>query len=426
MLKPHAVEYEHDIDRVERNLPAFLQDAAKTPEMQRLKGIDMTCGCVYTDLPAYRNYQRSCFYSRYDHSLRTAQIVWHFTQDRKQALAALFHDIAAPVFSHCVDYLYGDEQRQEKTEEYTGKIIEASESIQAVLAENALETRDVCDPHRYPVLDSEIPRLSADRLEAVFSNLLASGIRTLPVIQHYYDDLVLCEEKGVPELAFRTTHTAVQFAYDALHLSRLFLSNEDRYTMQFVAKMLRDAIERGLLTKDDLWTEESQVIRKLQADSVSACKLYDLRHISGVIATKYPLSGLSVKASGKRRNIDPLLICKPAPRRVSEVSLLFRQERKSFLDQNLDVYLTRFDDLPVGSTVYVNLLGHVLPFRITSIERRPAVSEADGSALENREEQVFHARHGNSLLYSFTQSEIGASVFLNQEYIPSKQKGASL
>ena len=102
----HGSIYHHEI-------PEFLEPYLETEAMQRLKLIDMNCGMNYTSYPRFKKIEA---YSRFHHSLGCALIVWHFTHDRVQSLAALFHDIATPAFSHVVDFVYGDYENQETTE----------------------------------------------------------------------------------------------------------------------------------------------------------------------------------------------------------------------------------------------------------------------------------------------------------------------
>ena len=91
-------------------IPEFLREFAATPPMQRLKQVGMNCGCEYTRFPRFAEIGP---YSRYDHSLGVALIVWHFTGSVEQTLAGLFHDVTTPVFAHVVDFLNGDYLRQE-------------------------------------------------------------------------------------------------------------------------------------------------------------------------------------------------------------------------------------------------------------------------------------------------------------------------
>ena len=80
--------------------PTWLLEYIDTPEMQRIHGTSMSCGTDYSKL-----FNIKYWYSNLDHSVGVALIVWHFTHDKKQTLAGLFHDIATPTFKHCIDFM---------------------------------------------------------------------------------------------------------------------------------------------------------------------------------------------------------------------------------------------------------------------------------------------------------------------------------
>ncbi len=106
--------------------PEWMEAFCRLPELQRLRDVGMNCGCEYTAFARFRGLPR---YSRFRHSLGVCRIVWHFTGDRTQALAGLFHDIATPCFAHTVDFLHGDHLRQEYTEGRTESIIRGSAEL---------------------------------------------------------------------------------------------------------------------------------------------------------------------------------------------------------------------------------------------------------------------------------------------------------
>ena len=87
----------------------------------------------------------------------------------------LFHDIATPVFKHCIDFMNGDYEKQESTEELTVKIIRESKEIMNLLDRDKIKIEEVSDYHIYPIADNNTPQLSADRLEYTLSNGL--GVR---------------------------------------------------------------------------------------------------------------------------------------------------------------------------------------------------------------------------------------------------------
>ena len=235
-------------------IPGFLSRLSRTEEMLRLKGVGMDCGCEYTDYPAYRGCPPA---SRYEHSLGVALIIWHFTGSRKQAIAGLFHDISTPVFSHTVDFLNRDYMQQESTEAGTREIIGRSGRICALLEEYGVSQESVRDYHRYPIADNDSPRLSADRLEYTLRNFMRYEGKTLEEVRRFYEDLAVCEnEDGQEELAFLHAEIAEEFALLSLRASLLFISDSDRYSMQYLADLLRSALSAGALAPGDLHTTE--------------------------------------------------------------------------------------------------------------------------------------------------------------------------
>lgn len=147
--------------------PEWLDEYINTKELQSQKYISVTCGTIYSDL-----YDSDIFFSSLDHSVAVALIVWHFTHDKKQALAGLFHDISTPVFKHCVDFLNGDYLTQESTEDLTTEFIRRSDDIMKLLRRDGIKLEEVNDYHLYPIADNDSPQLSADRLEYTLSNAL--------------------------------------------------------------------------------------------------------------------------------------------------------------------------------------------------------------------------------------------------------------
>ena len=113
---------------LEPDFPMWLNEYINTKELLKQKYISVTCGTIYSDL-----FKSKIFFSSLDHSVAVSLIIWHFTHDKKITLSGLFHDIATPVFKHCVDFLNGDYMNQESTEDLTVKIIENSKEIMTLL-----------------------------------------------------------------------------------------------------------------------------------------------------------------------------------------------------------------------------------------------------------------------------------------------------
>jgi len=285
-------------------MPEFLYTAAQVPALQRLKDVGMHCGCQYTDLPVFRGLAP---YSRFDHSLGVARILWDFTEDPQQALTGLFHDAATPVFSHVVDFLNGDHLTQESTEE----------GLQTILKNHGI----AAVPSRYPLADCPSPRLCADRLEYTLSNGIHYDF--CADVQKMYDDLTVgVNEDGVEELVFTSPQTALDFAEMALACGKVYVCDEDRYAMERLSRILRKALEENIITRQDLYTTEPQVIEKLPAEDWQRfCRL------KRVFRVDIP-GEFSYRVPAKKRCIDPLIADQG---RVSEIFPEFKEQVEEFL-----------------------------------------------------------------------------------------------
>lgn len=286
------------------DVPAFLREFAATPQLQRLKNIGMNCGCEYTDFPRFRGLQP---YSRFDHSLGAALIVWHFTGDMRQSLAALFHDVTTPVFAHVVDFLQGDHLRQESTEAGVRECLAASPEICTLLEHYGIPVDDVADYHRYPIADNDSPALSADRLEYTLGNLLNYGFASVETVRAFYEDLTVGTDGcGAPELMFRTAQTASAFTAAALQNARVYVADEDRFSMEILARLLREALDMGVLCRADLWTTEPEVIELLEKQPDFRKKWLRYKSYSRILRSEVCPGEGWLQVQAKKRWIDPL------------------------------------------------------------------------------------------------------------------------
>lgn len=246
-----------------KDIPDFLVEYASVPEMQRLKGISMISACEYTKLVPF-----NFFHTRYEHSIGVALIVWNFTKDKKQTIAGLYHDIATPAFSHVVDYIHGDYETQESTEEYTEKIIKKSKEIMNLLDRDSISIEEIRDYHLYPIADNNSPRLSADRLEYTLSNgLVTQDAFSLEAIDRIYKDLnILKNEDGEDEIGFKNLKNVEEYIERATRLWHLFSgNNENGIIMQFWTDILSKMAKEKYIKEEDLYKySEQEIVEKIR------------------------------------------------------------------------------------------------------------------------------------------------------------------
>lgn len=242
-------------------IPYFLYEYINTPELQRIGKIGVNCGTDYTKI-----FNNKFFYSRLDHSISVALIIWNFTKDKKQTLAGLFHDIATPCFSHCIDFLHKDYKNQEVTEADTRKIIEESQEIQSLLKKDNILIDEVCDYKIYPIADNDTPRLSADRLEYTLSSGLSFTKEwNVSDIKEMYSNLtILSNEDNITELGFNDKEIAEKFVNGASKMWMVFQGNKDKLVMQFIADSIKIAIDKNVIKEVDLYKySEAEIIDKI-------------------------------------------------------------------------------------------------------------------------------------------------------------------
>ena len=316
-------------------IPDFLRDACETDVMLRLKCVGMNCGCEYTSFPRFRAIAP---YTRFDHSLGVALIVWQHTHDKRQAMAGLLHDAATPVFAHVVDFLKGDYLTQEATEAGTEAMIRASLELCAVLRKHGLTVDEVKDYHRYPIADNDSPHLSADRLEYSVGNMINYGFSNCCKAKTLYEDIAVREnEFGEPELTFAHLEQASAFAALALECGKVYVCDEDRYAMQRLAEVLADALKGSVITADDLGTTEPQVIAKLTADFAAAKAWRAFRALHATeTADDAQRGGSWRKIYAKKRYIDPYVAGRG---RVSALDADFAAALDAFRAQSQDYWV---------------------------------------------------------------------------------------
>lgn len=255
--------------------PNFLLDYIETPEMQKQAGISVSNGGFYTKI---FEKNEMLWYSSLDHSVAVSLIVWNFTKDKKQTLAGLFHDIATPAFKHCIDFMNGDHEKQESTEELTTEIIRNSKEIMSLLSRDGIKVEEVDNYHIYPIADNDTPMLSADRLEYTFSNGLGvkKKVWNLEEVRAIYRNIEVQKNKeGIEELGFKDLKIAEKFVKNMSILSKLYVKNDIKLSMQFLADVVRKMSNKNLITKKDLYTlSEKEVIEKIEQcdyDNISTC-----------------------------------------------------------------------------------------------------------------------------------------------------------
>ena len=324
---------------LEPNFPEWLNEYIDTKELLSQKYISVTCGTIYSDL-----FESNFFFSSLDHSVAVALIVWHFTHNKKQTLSGLFHDIATPVFKHCVDFLNGDYMTQESTEDLTTEMIKNSKEIMTLLERDKINIEEVDNYHLYPIADNDTPKLSADRLEYSLSNALFTyKLLDFESIKEIYDNIeIQSNEENEIELGFKTKKIARNFVKVTSRLSVIYREDRTRYSMQLLADILKRLSNENKISKKDLYElKESDIISIIENSQYN--NIFNIwKNAKKVkISKEEPKDVYYVHHGAKVRYIDPLFngeriskCCKVANKLI-ENNLAYDMNNYVYLDFNI-------------------------------------------------------------------------------------------
>lgn len=330
----------HDI--YSTDTPQFIEELEKCPELQRLKEVGQNCGNDYLN----KKIQAFSFnYSRYDHSVGVALIIWKFTQNVKMSLAGLFHDIATPTFAHVIDFLNNDAEKQTSTENGTEAIIKNSKEIQALLEKYNLNTDDVSNYALYPIADNKLPKLSADRLEYSMYMGVSRGIITMQEASQIFNDIIIKKnEFGEDEMCFKTVDLAKKFTKLALDNGMFMSSGISNMSNQLLADILKIALDRCIITTEDFSnSSEEEIVKKLNTSTDEKMKklwviyqdfdkVYEEQNFQQV-SNKYEIN---VKV--KHRYINPLCMQNDEPTRITSIDGEIAKAIEDFAQKNSNKY----------------------------------------------------------------------------------------
>ena len=245
-------------------IPSFLNKYLTVPSIIRLKDVSYFCGMDFASKDIYDFKE---YITRYDHSLSVALLTWKYSKDKIATIAALFHDVATPCFSHVIDYMNKDYAHQESTEEYTEKIINSDELLKQYLNEDNINIEDIVNFKKYSIVDNNRPKLCADRLDGIILTSIAwTKMIDEKDIDLLLNDLIVYKnEDNEEELGFKTKEIALKAVSLSRKIDEYCHSNEDNYMMEHLALITKKAINEELISYEDLYTlNEKELFRILE------------------------------------------------------------------------------------------------------------------------------------------------------------------
>jgi uncharacterized protein len=300
---------EHEIDE------DVLVDIINSRPLQRLKGISQN------GLPD--EYYHKKGFSRYDHSTGVMLILRKLNASIEEQIAGLIHDISHTAFSHVVDWVMGDVSKSDYQDNMYEEYFVNTE-IPDILERYGYNYKEFVNLEAFSLLEQEAPNLCGDRLDYT--------LREIYFNQEDVDiDLIL---KGLivkdKKIMFDNVSSAEIFSKGYVKGNEEhWCGVEARARYLVLSDILKMALSKGIINKDDFWKTDKEVFEKLLAseDKYSIDRLNLLKDKLRIVEGK---EGFLLKK--KFRYIDPEVFLNGEVRRLSEVSL----DYKNILNQKLN------------------------------------------------------------------------------------------
>jgi uncharacterized protein len=264
--------------------------------------------------------------SRLEHSVGVMLLVRRMGAGSDEQIAALLHDISHTAFSHVIDYVFNDHERQGYHERMKAPFLERSD-VPAVLRAYGYDWRNFLFEKSYPLLEQPAPALCADRLDYFLRDSLGLGLASADEVAQALEHLVVHQERIV-----------VDDLDAARWMAQTYLSADDASWANFrevglyelTARAIRIAIKLGVLNEVDLWGSDLQAWQRMQAASQP-----ELRAALALISTQtrfvWDEEDPTFWVSTKLRTIDPPVLLNGSSRPLSDLDADFASLRAAYL-----------------------------------------------------------------------------------------------
>lgn len=297
-------------------------DLMKTDLLKRLKGVNQGGPFVLLN----SNHEWSKFKTtRFDHSVGVCILLKKFDCSLEEQIAGLLHDISHTVFSHAVDFLFNRNTMHDYHEIFHDKMILNSE-VPSILKKYGLDVHDILDEKRYTILESELPDLCADRIDYFFRFMLECGRISKEQIDDTLDALFVHKN----EIIFSNRTQARFFAEKYIEANVVSFCNPLQASLfHTISETLKIAISKGIITREDLFSTDNEVITKLRNSKDEKIEeMLSLIHDIEVVEDK---NDYDLHLKSKVRYTDPKILIDGKISRLSEIDEDYRNLMNNFI-----------------------------------------------------------------------------------------------
>ncbi|MEM6346469.1 MAG: HD domain-containing protein [Bacteroidota bacterium] len=242
-------------------------------------------------------------HTRFEHSIGVMLLIKDLGGSIEAQIAGLIHDISHTAFSHLIDYVLELEEEDYHEKRYFELIKDSAISV--LLQSHGFDIHTFEKLEAYPLLESPLPNLSADRIDYTLRDLFQINKVSLAEIQWFKNGLEVFE--GRIAVKKREYAEWFQAKYEALS-SDYFESPENKGVHLILKNLLKEALAKGQIVESDFWEDDYYLMEKLGGEE----KLKQLIKEKGIAQHQT----IRMKA----RAVDPEIIFDQQVKRLSDLS----------------------------------------------------------------------------------------------------------
>ncbi len=227
-----------------------LIELINSPSLQRLKRIEQF------GLP--RKLYLFPGFTRFEHSVGVMLLLRRLNASLEEQIAGLLHDVSHTAFSHLVDWVWGNPEKEDYQDKILKRFILKSE-IPKILIKYNLDYKKIVNVKKFRLLERPSPELCADRVDY--------GLREF----HHWLDKSIVKEciKNLTtrdnRMVFKNKPSAKLFAVNFLKLQSLHWGGKDTITRYFLfSQILKIALKKKILNRKDFYINDLHILNKLK------------------------------------------------------------------------------------------------------------------------------------------------------------------
>ena len=254
-------------------------------------------------------------HSRFAHSLGVCLLLRKYGASIEEQIAGLIHDVSHSVFSHCVDYAL--DEGSEKEHDYQDKLFDSyvrKTEIADIIKNHGFDLEYILNEKNFPLKERNLPDLCADRIDySLRGALIFEGSKD---IEYILDNLTAENNNWV----FKNYESAKKHAELFFKMNKKYYSGlSSAILLRIVGDCLKYALKNNFISKEDLFTTDELIVKKIEKYIHKDKKLKTLfDRMNNKMKVVNDPENYDVKVFCKSRAVDPLFKEKGKIKKLSE------------------------------------------------------------------------------------------------------------